>query len=430
MIEANSGKPEVTRSLLIVTESQEFKDELVELLAAHLSDKSPIAACTFKACAASLKKNPSDIVFLDCRESIDDIKTALESLSVVDLPGHAPFKICGVGEFTDADAVLTLTSMGMRHFIRIPVREDELGKVMTALTMTVAAKPAAHQPLLKTGKIIGVVSPKGGAGTTLIAANLAVSFAEHCGMKTAVCDLGAQCGSISVYLNMIPKYTLRDVVDKVQAADQSLLESVMQKHLSGVHVLAGPDEEQEALTIAHAALLISILRRLKEMHDITVVDLSHLPKDLTQKLIEMMDEVVLVGTVDVPSLKGLISVFDRIKTANFDTDHVHIVINRYNAKGNLDLREFEKRIRHYVTYRLHNDFRLCIEAVNTGQPLGHLDPRSDISARIREMAERFAGKNLPAAAAVDTSQATTNGHHPATQQAPSLLKNIKKFMKG
>ena len=71
-----------------------------------------------------------------------------------------------------------------------------------------SSRPTATAPPAATGKVIVVVSPKGGSGKTAVSSNLAVALAQrHPGRVVAV-DLDVQFGDLGTALSLKPEHTL------------------------------------------------------------------------------------------------------------------------------------------------------------------------------------------------------------------------------
>src|ERR1044071_7559019 len=89
---------------------------------------------------------------------------------VTECPGTAV--ICASRE-SSPDMILRSMRTGARDFIRLPINEDELTTVIQR-TAEFSIEHAEDEPK-KRGRAIAIFSSKGGCGTTLIAANLAMT---------------------------------------------------------------------------------------------------------------------------------------------------------------------------------------------------------------------------------------------------------------
>ncbi|MFL5674224.1 MAG: response regulator, partial [Chloroflexota bacterium] len=111
-------------------------------------------------------------------------------------------------------------------------------------------------------RTIAVYSPKGGVGTTTIAANVGIAAVAKRPDKVVLVDLALQLGGIATLLNLDPKQTLADAVrDELSLREPELLRTYSMRHDSGLHVIAAPagPEAAEGVTPAHVTQLLRTL---------------------------------------------------------------------------------------------------------------------------------------------------------------------------
>lgn len=289
-------------------------------------------------------------------------------------------KIVGIGNPADVEQVVKLVRLGVKDFLRFPPEQREIKTLLGHFAASISSVKSHVAPM------VTVFSPKGGAGVTLLTANLAVALAKNRTMRVAVCDLSPQCGDVTTYLNVEPEYTVRDLMDNYQKMDLSFLNGVMLSHASGIRILAAPREDQEPLNSGCLTELQTVFTLLKQTYDIVLVDGSHTDNTLLQLALMQSDLIFLIANLDVPSLKGLVHSVHKLTKLHYTHEQIKIVMNRTNSKNQLDIKEFEKKTRHAVACRLPNNYALCIEAINTGQSLHEIQAHAELTKKIGELA--------------------------------------------
>ena len=94
------------------------------------------------------------------------------------------------------------------------------------------------------GKIICVYSPKGGAGCTTIATNLAVSLKTP-ENKVCIVDTNLLYGDVAVFFNEHGKNSILDLVDRANDLDPEIVNDVMVNNkLSNLHLMVAPKEPE------------------------------------------------------------------------------------------------------------------------------------------------------------------------------------------
>lgn len=321
------------------------------------------------------------IVDLDHRRGQDDSVLLTVQQIAARFPGS---KIVCAGHELEVQLILKLVRVGANDFLKVPFESNEFLSLIKQIQLD--EKTVTKNAQKKSGRIFTVFSQKGGVGVTLLTANLAVALARRKTDRVAVCDMLPQCGDVAMYMNLTPKYTIRDLVDQHNQLDSSLIEGVMAHHESGIYVLAAPREEQGPLTIESSAALRDILSMMKCEYDFVLIDGGHIDTPLLQTAIESSDEVLLIGNLDVPSLKGLVHSFNQLMKINYDTNRIKVIINRYNAKHQLNITEFQRRTKHPITCFLPTSYSLCIDAINTGRLLKEVKSNDDLVKEIDQLA--------------------------------------------
>lgn len=365
--------------ILIATNSDSFFKEASSLFGKFLAPDAKIESVTFHEILNLPKKLAPTAVLIDLSEQEEFVFSQIKRIS----QHFENSRIVCAGHPADVSLLLEFVRMGVKDFLKLPFEDAEVKNIIDQFST-----PHAHTASKKDkAKIITFFSPKGGAGVTFVAANIGVALASDPKLRVAVCDFSPQCGDVATYLNLVPEYTFRDVLDNNTFIDASFLDGVMLKHATGVRVLPAPKQDQEGPNFQHLNVLESILSLLKKSLDVILVDGGHLDPLLLQYVMSESEMIFLLGNPDVVSLKGLVNVVNRLKIQGFDGSKIKVVINRYNSKSQIDTKEFERKTQHPITAKLPNNYMLCIEAVNTGQPLIQLQEKSDLSRKISDLAQ-------------------------------------------
>ena len=87
----------------------------------------------------------------------------------------------------------------------------------------------------------------------------------------ALVDADFLWGDAAIHIGLVPERTILDLVPHIDALDAGLVEQVMLTHPGGLHVLARPNnpEQAEALTGENVR---TVLSSLAQMYDDIVID--------------------------------------------------------------------------------------------------------------------------------------------------------------
>jgi pilus assembly protein CpaE len=235
------------------------------------------------------------------------------------------------------------------------------------------------------GRIVTVFSPKGGTGKTVIASNTAASVAKDEGKKALLLDLDLQFGDAAIMLGIEPEKTIYDLVVAPGELDTEKLAGYVTRHACGLDILPAPlrPEDAELVTEAKLAKLLEVAR---ESYDVIVVDTSPFFHGPMLATLDRTDELLLVCSLDVPTLKNVRLALQTLELLSFPPDRISLVLNRANSKVGMKPGEVESALEVKVRFSVPSDRAVPI-AVNRGNPAVLADGRADFSKAVREISK-------------------------------------------
>jgi pilus assembly protein CpaE len=237
------------------------------------------------------------------------------------------------------------------------------------------------------GKIVTVFSPKGGTGKTVTASNLAAACAKFEGRKTLLLDLDLQFGDAAIMLGVEPEKTIYDLVVAPGELDTEKLHGYTTHHACGLEVLPAPlrPEDAELVTEAKLGRLLEVAR---ESFDVIIVDTSPFFHGPMLATLDRTDELLLLCSLDVPTLKNLRLALQTLDLLSFPKQRVGIVLNRANSKVGMKPNEVEGALGMKVRFEVPSD-RAVPLSVNRGNPVVLAEEGADVSRAIKSMAKEL-----------------------------------------
>ncbi|TRW42720.1 AAA family ATPase [Georgenia yuyongxinii] len=339
---------------------------------------------------------PPDIVLLDTRLGTEQCLELAAGLghqspgtSVVLLSADAP-RIgllalrAGACDVVHPDAdVAELTQAIDRAWQLARARRPLPAAPAAAAIAAVGAGPAAPAD---GGRVISVLSPKGGVGKTTVATNLAVGLARS-GHATVLVDLDVQFGDVASALNLSPEYSLSDVVRSGAARDAMALKTLLARHETGLFVLCAPESPAAADDITGADV-DGLLRVLASEFSYVVVDTAPGLSEHTLAAADQTTDPVLLTSMDVPGVRGLRKELDTLTQLGMFLDARHVVLNFTDARGGLSVGDIEATIGTGVDVRLPRS--AAVQAsVNEGVPLLQSGRRDPMTSQLHRLVDLF-----------------------------------------
>ena len=234
------------------------------------------------------------------------------------------------------------------------------------------------------GRLIVVFSTKGGVGKSTVAVNVAAAMTCRTPERVALVDADLQFGDIAVLLGIPPQHTIADAAASLQFADPELMRNLLARHENGLYVLPAPTEPVLGLTLPPDEL-IGVCSALQSLCGYVIVDTATQFDESTLALVEAADDVLLVGTMDIPSVKNLKIGIQALDLVGIAGPKLHLVLNRANTQVKLDVREIEHVLGMRAEFPIPNDVAVPI-SVNQGVPVIDKEPRAAVTRAIEHLA--------------------------------------------
>ena len=282
---------------------------------------------------------------------------------------------------------------GVDQVVCLPAVPESLGMAVAAARAQRSRRTGlAHATAaVRSGRdahVFTIFSTKGGSGKTIVATNLAVTFARD-GLRTLLVDFDLHSGDDALVLGLSPRWTVLDLVQSPGDLDAEKLAGFVTKHSSGVDLLPAPTrpDEEELVAIDRLEPLLEVARK---SYDVVVIDTSSQFAPSTLLAVDHTDTMMLIGASDVPTIKSLKIALETLELLEVAVADVRIVMNRSGAKVGLEDRDVERTLRREITYTLPSDKAIPI-SVNRGLPVVLDNPRSRVARSLVEMARALEG---------------------------------------
>jgi pilus assembly protein CpaE len=266
--------------------------------------------------------------------------------------------------------------VGAADVLLLPQSSETL---MFALHKASAASGATHD-----GKIVTVFSPKGGSGKTVLATNIAAATARA-GIHTLLVDFDLQFGDAALMLAVSPRATIADMAGSAGDVDIEKLNAFVNSDArNDLALLAAPRRPEEA-EIVRQSDLEAVLDAARNGYEAIVVDTGPLFDGPMIAALDRSDQLILVCTPEVTSLKNVRIGLETIDRLGFPRDRVLIVANRIGASGGIVMREMEDALGVEIGFELPDDPGVPA-AVNRAIPSVLSDEKGRFSKAVSELA--------------------------------------------
>lgn len=234
-------------------------------------------------------------------------------------------------------------------------------------------------------KALGFFSGKGGTGKTTLAIGVAAQLAKA-GKRVMFLDLDLQFGDVAMALDLETKNSIVDLIQDRGGLTIENINSFAVEHSTGVSVLCAPKSPEfaEFVNPGHVEKIIDIIR---PYYEYIIIDLPASFNDTSIMACENCEEIYLVYNNDMLSLnnaKVCWSILDQLH----QREKIRFVINKAE-KGLVRVEDFEEMFHAKMFAVVPADYAAAVASINKGQAVTVAQPKSVISKKISEMAEKI-----------------------------------------
>lgn len=302
-------------------------------------------------------------------------------------------------KFTDIAIVPHCEDPGREFLIQLMrsgVREVLLEETPESIREVLARIEQEHKKAKRTegrrGTAIGLISAKGGDGSSMLAANLALAISLAPESTVLAVDLSLPFGDLDLYMTSdSPAHTLVDFSDEIGRLDASLLSTMVHRISSQLHLIASPKVFDEAFRIdpEHVRRLIGVA--LQE-YDYVVLDFGSRVGPFVTSVLDEIDDLVMVATATMTSVRHASQLMRLWSGLEFDSSKVRLVLNRYSSRYNITPEQLSRAAGIPIEVIVQTEIDLAEKALLTSTPIVSLDAKCKLSKTIIDWSSHWTGQ--------------------------------------
>ena len=244
------------------------------------------------------------------------------------------------------------------------------------------------------GVVITFFSTASSVGKTLIGVNMASELARQ-GYRVCRVDYDLQFGDVANYLHIQVERSVKDVLETMNSRPDVPLQDCLTQYRYGMisfDVVPAPEFLDEAYNIS-ADDCRRLIEKLRLLYDYVIIDTTSMFSVLNLAMLDLSTIVTFLGVVDfIPTIKNMKIGNDTLRTLNYDTNKIRLVLNRSDAKTRISMEDVEQLLGGGFYHILPNDFKAASESIVTGIPLVLGGSDSVLATEIRKLISRYTNR--------------------------------------
>ncbi len=273
---------------------------------------------------------------------------------------HSRAKIITLYSAPDPKIILAAMRAGANEFLHPPF-EDSLPAAIEHILNSSEQDPlhAAR------GRVIGFLSAKGGCGATTIACHIASEIQNQTRKSVLLADLDLISGMVGFLMKAPSSYSILDAIKNLSRLDESLWRALVAEHRPGLSVIPAPSVYTRWEQPGDDQFR-KVLEFMRKQHDWTLLDLGRSMNPITSAVLDELDQIFLVSTLEVVALHGLKTIVQGLFEQG---EKLQLVLNRTPKMMDISTEDLEKILGRSLYSALPNDYTGLYQAYSSGNLL-------------------------------------------------------------
>jgi pilus assembly protein CpaE len=295
-----------------------------------------------------------------------------------------------IGRTNDVELYRELMRRGASEYLVAPLEPLQLIEVISGLYRDPAAAPI--------GRVVAVVGARGGAGSSTLSHNIGWCIAEELHINTTIVDLDLPFGTVGLDFNDEASQGISDALNAPERLDDVLLDRLLLKrgeHLSLFTAPAVLERDHAAPPESYEAVIDAVRQTIP----CVILDLPHGWQPWIKSSLLAADDVVIVATPDLTSLRNAKNIIDLVKSARPNDAPPRLVINQVGVpkRPEIATKDFAETMGIDPVAIIAFDPALFGQAANNGQMVIELAPKAPVSEALRQLCRAITGRTMQGA---------------------------------
>jgi pilus assembly protein CpaE len=294
-------------------------------------------------------------------------------------------KVLIIGRVNDVELYRELIRRGVSEYLVAPLNPLDLIEVISGLYLDPDAAPI--------GRVVSFIGARGGAGSSTLAHNVGWCIAERMKVNTTIVDFDLAFGTVGLNFNEEPGQGVADALSAPERLDDVLLDRLLLKageHLSLFTSPAMLDRHYENDASAYE----SVLDAVRQITPCVIVDLPRAWTPWVKQTLLASDEIVIVATPDLASLRTTKAMVDLLKLNRTNDAPPKLIVNQVGQpkRPEIPVKDFAETVGITPSLVIPFDPQLFGSASNNGQMLLDVNAKAASSDAVCRLAEILTGR--------------------------------------
>ncbi len=306
----------------------------------------------------------------------------LDELANVCDPGT---KVIIIGAANDVGLYRQLIRRGISDYLVPPLTSLQLIRSIADIYVD------PDQPFA--GKVTAFIGAKGGVGASTLAHNVAWQISEGAQAGTTIMDLDLSFGTAGLDFNQESNSNIGDALAEPDRVDDVLLERLLTKCTENLSIFTAPatlDKEWELDPAAYETVISQVRASVPHV----ILDLPHTWSRWVKSTLFAADEIVIVASPDLASLRNAKNLYDLAKASRSNDAPPKIVVNQVGVpkRPEIPIKDFADALGAEPVLVLPFEPQIFGKAANNGQMIQEVKADSKAAEGLSHLAGLLTGQ--------------------------------------
>ena len=277
----------------------------------------------------------------------------------------------------DPAIILEAMRAGVKECLQYPFSDEEFQGAIARLD--------TGRETASGGDVFAFIGAKGGVGATTAAVNVATELARSHTGEVLLVDLHLAYGDAAIYLASEPRFSIADALENIHRLDSAFLKSLCVRTKAGPDLLASPD--RNVALLVEPGRVRTLIEAAARHYTFVVLDVCRTDPAVLDAL-DPVKKIVVIANQELATVRGA-SKMAATLNQRYGKERVVLAVSRYDPNAGIGQEDIERVVGAKIRHLLPSDYRVAIEALNTGRPLA-LQNQTRLAGALKELARDLA----------------------------------------
>jgi pilus assembly protein CpaE len=284
--------------------------------------------------------------------------------------------VLATGVSAEPAAMLSALRAGVDDFIDMAAPSAEAVTTLRALLDRRSTLQGGTR-----GSTLALLGARTGLGVTTLATSLALTLNDQLAQAparlpgrnsrhgVALLDLGLPARDGLLYLDTQSGFSFVDGVRNLRRLDQTLLQTALAHHTSGVAILPLPASLAQVREISHADS-VALIKRLAGFFDFQIADLGGFSTiDFIAQTVREAQQTWVVCDQSIGGIVSTANMLKELRARSVETDRLALVVNKFDGHVGLSAKDIAERLELPLRHVLPSRNAQLLSAASRGEML-------------------------------------------------------------